>query len=397
MLKNRQKNIHQITLGNAIPRKFYSEHDLHMRIGIDARFAGHGGQGLGRYTAELIYALAEIDSDNTYAILTRQRDFWRTLPKNFSLVETSIPWYGMQEHIGIPRLIKEQDIHLMHFVHFNVPYRCPVPYIVTIHDLILRRFSSAHATTRSWPVFAVKYAAYRIGLRNALKNASRIVTVSNASALDIEHFYPFAKKKISVIYEAPTASTIVKEDPALPVSEPFFLHVGNAYPHKNLRYCIDEFVRFNEQNRTYHLALVGKRDVFYERLIRHAEQYRNAQILFLGEVGDETLSSLYRHATAYVSPSLCEGFDLPSTEAALRGIPVVASDIPVHREILGSAALFFPAEKKGALSESLQLIIASQPLRSELTEAGQQHVRQYSWKLAAQQTLELYKSMLNSV
>src|SRR3989344_3287292 len=108
-----------------------------LRIGIDARFVGPEGTGLGKYTEKLIENLAEIDAINQYVVFLRQNN-WSYLnfnKKNFTKVLADVPWYSPEEQLKMSGIYKSQNLDLLHIPHFNVPILYSQPFIVTIHDI----------------------------------------------------------------------------------------------------------------------------------------------------------------------------------------------------------------------------------------------------------------------
>src|SRR4030042_6259440 len=110
-----------------------------MRIGVDARFFGSIGKGLGRYTQKLIENLENIDHENQYYIFLRKENFHEYNPHkaNFLRVVADIPWYGFREQLYFPGILKKFELDLDHFPPFNVPVLFRGKFLVTIHDLIL--------------------------------------------------------------------------------------------------------------------------------------------------------------------------------------------------------------------------------------------------------------------
>ncbi|MCX6800509.1 MAG: hypothetical protein NT091_05185, partial [Candidatus Falkowbacteria bacterium] len=118
-------------------------------FGIDARFYGPVGKGLGRYTKEIVDRILAFDQVNNYVIflsLDNYADF-KILRSNVKKVLIKSRWYTLREQFELPLKIYQEKIDLMHFPHFNVPIFCPTKYIVTIHDLILTRYATVRATT----------------------------------------------------------------------------------------------------------------------------------------------------------------------------------------------------------------------------------------------------------
>src|SRR5262245_45001395 len=138
-----------------------------MRIGIDARFYGPIGKGLGRYTERLIQNLERVADEHEFVIFLRKENFGLFKPSSprFRKVLADFGWYSAAEQVLFPPLIAKEKIELMHYPHFNVPIFSPTPFVVTIHDLILFRFPTRRATTLNPIFYALKYAAYRLVIR----------------------------------------------------------------------------------------------------------------------------------------------------------------------------------------------------------------------------------------
>lgn len=370
-----------------------------MRIGIDARFFGPIGKGLGRYTEKLIQHLEGIDHEHEYRIFLRRENFDTYQPKNarFTKILAPFTWYTLQEQLAFPRVLARERLDLMHFPHFNVPVRYRGPFVVTIHDLILTRFPTQRATTLGPLTYAVKRLAYRFVIRSALKRARRILTVTQYSKRQIlAHFPAIPDGKITVSYEGVDGLAQGKAH-ALPpgVSEPYLLYVGNAYPHKNLETLLEAFQQFLDDGGRAMLVFVGKSDYFYERLAAYASELGIAdRIHFAGYVDDAALAALYRHAAVYVIPSLEEGFGLPPLEAMAHGVPVAASRVSCLPEVLGEGALYFDPKDRKDMAAALKRIFSDTVLRERLIRTAKTVVLpRYSWKSMAQEVKSLYESV----
>lgn len=365
-----------------------------MTIGIDARLYGPS-RGIGRYLQKLISYLEQIDKTNQYVIfLTKENwDEYQPQNNNFKKVKANYRWYGWQEQIFLPLKIKLHKIDLMHFPHFNVPLFPLAKFVVTIHDLILFKHPTPRATTLSPLLFKLKYWAYKITIKRAIKKSEQVITVSEYSKKEILKNFRAPSEKISVIYEAteppldPIPNVNLKE---YKITQPYLLYVGNAYPHKNLERLIEVFKTLNlEYNNRYQLVLAGKEDDFYKRL-KNETKIINNDVVFLGFAGEETLANLYQQASLYVFPSLTEWFGLPALEAMSYELPVVASSSSCLQEILGDAAIYFDPESM----EDMRLVIKEglddQKIRERLKHEGLKQVRKYSWGKCAEETLKIY-------
>lgn len=364
-----------------------------MKIGIDARFLDSPGRGLGRYVSQLIHELGSLDTTNEYIVFINRTAQAPTMPPNFRFIRTSIRWYGFAEQLIWPLMLLKYNLDVMHFTHFNVPFAYRKKYIVTIHDLILLTYPVTHASTHSRWYFALKYAVYKAILKYAINGATRIITISEFSKSDIVKYFPDAKEKVIVTYEGTSFSqlSIPTTSEGL-VPKPYILYVGTAYPHKNLEWTIDAFLRWHGNRRGKEIfVLVGAHDSFYMRLI---DRFKSDQdtVNFIGSVTDEQLLSLYRNATAYIAPSLYEGFGLPAFESLECGVPVLASDRTAQPEILGNAAFYFDPTDTNDFIAKLTRIVDDTHLRSELIEQAKKRTIMFDWTALAKQTKKLYES-----
>jgi len=367
-----------------------------MRIGIDARFLGPKGKGLGRYTQKLIENLEKIDEQNEYVIFLRRENWDEYEPKSpkFQKALADWRWYSLAEQIKMPANIFRQKIDLMHFPHFNVPILYFRPFVVTIHDLILRHFPTRRASTLGPLKYWAKNLAYKIVIWLAIKRAKMIIVPSHYVESDILKNFKISEEKIIVTYEgAPPVvrPAILKAGNILHkygIKKPYLIYVGNAYPHKNLERLIEAFeILGKKSKRDLQLVLVGEEDYFYRRL---KQSVKSEKIIFTGFVQDNELDLLYRDAELYIFPSLCEGFGLPPLEAMVHGVPVVSSDATCLPEILGKAVIYFDAARSQNMADKINRVLIDKDLAARLILAGYLQIKKYSWQKMAEETREIY-------
>ncbi|MFA5854260.1 MAG: glycosyltransferase family 1 protein [Patescibacteria group bacterium] len=384
-----------------------------MRIGIDARFFGPVGKGLGRYTERLIENLEALESQHAphargegrmpldFVVFLRKENFDLYQPSSarFRKVLADFPWYSWAEQLFFPPLLRKEGVDLMHFPHFNVPILTPCPFLVTIHDLILFRYPTKRATTLNSVVYRLKYAAYHLTIRLAARRARRVIAVSEYTKQDIMKSLGVPEDKITVTYEASdavrTSGTGNIDLAAKKISKPYFLYVGNAYPHKNLERLLEVFKKLLKEGIEAQLVLVGKMDYFYNRLKKEAEQLgllKENDTLFYGYATEDELAELYRSARVYVFPSLLEGFGLPPLEAMRYGTPVAAADSSCLPEVLGDAATYFSPEDPLSMADAMKRAYSDEALRAALRERGIDQANRYTWKECAERTYQAYIS-----
>ncbi len=368
-----------------------------MKIGIDARFFGSVGKGLGRYTQKLIENLEKIDSENQYFIFLRRENYdeYQPVNKNFHKVLADYRWYTFSEQLNMPRILRKYKLDLVHFPHFNVPILYRRPFVITIHDLILIHFPTVRGTTLNPLVYKLKFLAYKLTIGSAVKRAKKIIAVSKFTKNDILENYKIPANKIAVTYEScdlpennfqKTEEIIRKYN----IKKPYLLYVGNAYPHKNLEKLILAFDKVRKINQNLNLVLVGKKDFFYNRLQEKVKNENIKNIIFTGFVSDDDLYSIYKNSSLYVFPSLYEGFGLPPLEAMACNTPVVTSDHRCMKEILQDSAYYFKATDVEDISATILQVLNDKSLCAKLVKKGRQQVLKYSWSEMAKQTQKIY-------
>jgi len=385
------------------------------RIGIDARFYGPIGKGLGRYTQEVVDNILKLDEVNDYVIFLNRHNFneLQVENKRVKKVLADVRWYTLAGQLVMPWLLNIATLDLVHFPHFNVPVFYFKKFVVTIHDLILFRYPTVRASTLPPLLYWLKNFFYRLVIWLAVHRSAAIITVSKFTKNDlVEHFH-VKREKIKVIYEgvanlSKNRDTLFDKTKAdkkdlfrYNINKPFFLYVGNAYPHKNLDRLFKVFRRLAEKNPgQYQLVLVGKSDFFYERLKGQAqalglyEPEKNSQIIFTGFVTDQELELLFQEALAYVFPSLYEGFGLPPLEAMAKGCPVASSRAASLPEILGSAALYFDPTNEDEMLKAMESLATDKNLRTDLQGKGYTQIKKYSWWECARATKDLYDRII---
>jgi glycosyltransferase involved in cell wall biosynthesis len=371
-----------------------------MKIVIDMRIYGPEPGGPGRYNQKLLENLIKIDKHNQYILLLKNKPAnLPHLPMNFSIKICNCHWYSWKEQFILPFVLKKLKPDLVHFTHFNVPLFYNKAFVVTIHDLIMTKFPSRKTSTLNKLFFVVKRLAYNITIKHAVRKSQNIIAISKFTAQDIIKYFKLDNKqteKIKVIYNG-VDFDIKQNNAKANLPSKYLLYVGNAYPHKNLYFLIKVFKEFIKRHPEYYLVLVGNKNYFYKKVEDYAHRIigpKQEKIIFANFVPDNKLASYYHQATAYVFPSLYEGFGLPPLEAMHFDTPVLSSNQSCLPEILGEAALYFDPENKQDLLNKLEQIISDPELRNKLINTGQEQIKLYSWHKTAQEILEVYKNLV---
>ncbi|MEK7502226.1 MAG: glycosyltransferase family 1 protein [Patescibacteria group bacterium] len=374
-----------------------------MKIGIDARLINQ--TGVGRYIRNLIDNLEKIDKINDYVLFVCSDDFdyvkSSIVDSKWSIVKADIRWHSIEEQIGFARILKKENLDLVHFPYFSVPIFYNRPFVVTIHDLIQLHFSTGRASTLPWPFYAIKYLGYKYVVLKTSQRARKIIAVSKSTRDEIIDHLKVPFDKVEVIYEGVDKQFTINNsqltnstnnESRITNHEKFFLFVGNVYPHKNAEALIEAFEKIKESD--VGLVFVGKEDYFYERLKQKVKSNKNIQ--FLDYVSDEELAWLYQNAVATVCPAFMEGFGLPALEAMANKCLVIASDIPALHEVCEDSAIYFDPKNPDELSEKMLEVLKNKNKFGDLIENGFKRSQEFSWRKMSEQTLGIYESIIES-
>lgn len=244
----------------------------------------------------------------------------------------------------------------------------------------------------------IKRAGYHAVLSNAVYRSKKIIVPSNSVKNDLLQTYRGLKnEKIEVIYEGGFDGELKVQNAEPKIEGKYILRVGNFYPHKNVENLLLAFKNFlfdTYDNHDVKLVLVGRRDYFYSKIANQVHLLNIAEnVIFIESPKDEELLSLYRNAIATIVPSFMEGFSLTAVEAMSLSSVVVVSDIPVHREICGDAAIYCNPKDVNDIKQKIDfacsLIDSS---RKELSVQAAKQAKKFSWEKMAENTLKIYNS-----
>lgn len=382
-----------------------------MRILVDATplQTGHRERGVGTYTRELLRALLALDRDNEYLLLAHPDSAQPAgplpdlapLPANASLVLLPRPALGRlsgfaSHQAALPAVLARQRVDLFHSPGFvaafsvpGVPWRCPLPWVVTLHDFIplhVPELFNGKAINRWWYSRQMRWA----------RRASRLICVSQATCADALRFMHVEPERCAVVYEGVDRTVFFPETSAQPASgPPYVLFVGGDYANKNRPAALAAFARLIESSTLpHHLVLVGRDLTPDAELARRYPGLDLRRVRRIEQVGQAELARLYRQADLFLFPSTCEGFGLPVLEAMASGAPVITSTRSSLPEVAGQAALLVDPHDIDALAAAIAQALADRALHGRLRAAGLARAAEFSWHAAAEQTLAIYRQAI---
>jgi glycosyltransferase involved in cell wall biosynthesis len=379
-----------------------------MRIGIDARFLTHPQKGgFKTYTENLISALAEIDTENSYLLyLDRIPDEATKLPMQsnfrYRVIDGQNPVLGMfwREQISLPYFASIDKLDLLHSPCLTAPLRLRCASIVTIHDMIW--FSSHYSSKESNSIkrMLMNWYYHCISKHSADK-ASLLITVSTASKERITLELGIPAEKVLITYEGinPIFRQISDITRLWDVRKKYnlisdyILAIGSADPRKNITTLIQAYSQLPEDLKSdYQLVIILTHPLMADVLMKQTvDLYLANRIHFIKQVDDEELVLLYNAASLFVFPSLEEGFGLPPLEAMACGTPVIAGKNSSMPEILQDAAILTEAKDPDKIAYGIQKILTDSELKTKLIRKGYSRYVSFSWKKCAIDTISAYK------
>lgn len=362
-----------------------------MKIAIDARIIN---SSTGRYIERLINYLEEIDTKHQYFILVKEKDknFYKPRKPNFKILIADFADYSFAEQLEFAKLLNTLKLDLVHFCMPQQPLLYRGRRVTTVHDLNLLRIKSND--DMNFVELKVKKMIFKQLLKRVVKISDHIITPSEYTKKDLINFSGHAKGKTTVTLEgADKADAEPKPIEALD-GEKFILYVGRAEAYKNNRGIIKAHQILLKKFPDLKLVIAGKIDDLRTADIKWIEQNKYKNIEFLGFVSNEELAWLYKNCQAYVFASFMEGFGLPGLEAMSYEAPVVSSNVTSLPEVYQDAALYFDPNKIEQIADKIEQILTNDQLKKDLITKGKIVHSKYSWKKMADQTLDIYNSVL---
>ena len=349
-------------------------------IYINGRFLCNYTDGISRFSFEICKQLKKLNLD-----------FKIVIPKwlNYDNVEGfEIVKFGnlkshFWEQIDLLQFIKSMGNPLL----LNLSGLGPLFYknqIITIHDLSF--YANKKWFTKGYTIF------YSLATPIVVKNAHKVITVSDFSKSEIIKYLKIDEGKVEVIYNA-VADDVERTFDNTKISPivktildyKYILAVCSIDPRKNLQRLIDSFLELNLEN--YKLVLVGKTSSHFNIKLKSDSE----NILFTGFVSDSDLSILYKKCEFFIYPSLYEGFGIPPLEAMKNGCAVIVSGIPSLIEVCSEAALYIDPYLVESIKNGILQIISDSNLKQQLKIKGNIRSQFFKWEASGFKVYNLIK------
>ena len=381
-----------------------------MRIGIDYTAAVRQGAGIGRYTRELVRALAKLDQANDYVLFAAaggQRLVDTGWPPSFQMHSVplsdrtlAILWHRL--HLPLWVELATGPVDIFHSPDFVLPPVRRARTMLTVHDLSFIRYPQcADANLRAYLNKVVPRSVHRadLVLADSQNTKDDLAELLGVASDKIEVVYPGVEERFRPIEDKATLEEVRKRYNLPPR---FILGLGTLQPRKNFARLIEAFADLRSfdiaQDRfaicNLRLVIVGGKGWLYEDIFAAVERLGlGEKVVFPGFIADEDLPALYNLADLFVFPSLYEGFGLPPLEAMACGTPVITSDTSSLPEVVGEAGLMVEATDVAALAEAMKRVLGDNALREGMITKGLEQAGKFTWEKAAAKLLSLYETL----
>jgi glycosyltransferase involved in cell wall biosynthesis len=228
--------------------------------------------------------------------------------------------------------------------------------------------------------------------KNVLARADRLIAISENSRQDAARLLGLDAERIEVIY--PGVPEVYFGAQARPRERPYVLYVGAIEPRKNIDTLLDAWEGFRLRG-DFDLIIAGASGWAGEKTLARLAGARLGGKLkgvrYLGYVPEDELPGLTAGASAFVYPSLYEGFGFPVAQAMAAGVPVITSNTSCLPEVAGGGALLVDPRSAAEIQSAMEKLLMSPELRQELGAAGMAKAqKEYRWRVCARKSLEFF-------
>ena len=371
-----------------------------MKIAIEAqRIFRPNKHGMDFVALETIRELQKIDHENEYFIFVSPGpDHCLNDSDNMHIVELRCPSYPLWEQVALPRAVARVRPDLLHCTSNTAPVKCPVPLVLTLHDIIFleKRQSSSRSLYQE-----MGWHYRRLVVPRILSECRKIITVSNFECNRIREALNLPKDRLTAVYngysphfrQMPPAPEIVHK--YVP-SDDYLFFLGNTDPKKNTPRVLKAYGLYLRQSKHKRPLLIA--DLKEEAIdgILSAEGIKEVKpyLSFPGYIPNADLAALYNGAFAFLYPSLRESFGIPMLESMACGTPVIAGNTSAMPEIAGEGALLADPLDENDIARKILLLEEDDTFYQQQVDYGLERFKLFSWRKSAEALLKIYKEII---
>lgn len=374
-----------------------------MRIGIEVqRIFRPKKHGMEVVALELIKQLQQLDTKNEYILFAKDDADRQCVDEesNFKIQTISSYTYADWEQFRLPQAVRKAGIDFLHCTCNTAPVKCPVPLLLTLHDIIYLEKVDFKGT--AYQNFGNLYR--RFVVPKVVEESKVVITVSDFERQTILEKLKLPDEKVKVVYNAVNKrfnDNFLKEEIIAfknkhNLPENFLLFLGNTAPKKNTHNVIKSYADYCRQSKDIvPLVILDYDKVLVEEMLSKigASSFFK-YIIFPGYVSPLEMPLMYSASTLFLYPSLRESFGLPILEAMGCGAPVITSNTSSMPEVAADAALLIDPLKPQEITESIISILSNNELRNSYKQKGKIRADQFTWEASAKELLSIYENMI---
>jgi glycosyltransferase involved in cell wall biosynthesis len=356
----------------------------HPVIALDARLVGGTWTGDSTYWSGLVHGLSMLKPDLRILLISSD-------PKPVEVPHEGVEWVHVPARnqrwwslVAFPLAARRLGAQVVH-TQYNASPLLKRGLVTTIHDV-------SFLISPEW--FKPKDRALLTRfVPSAARRASRIITVSETSRVDIECHIPSSGGKVRVTPLAAhpqisrrNANQVERALHGVGLAKPYLLAVGTRWPRKNMNLAVAAVDQLPKA-LPHRLALTGKAG--------WGDEQASERVQRLGFVDVETLACLYSGAELFLAPSFYEGFGITLLEAFACGCPVLCSAGGAHPEVAGVAAVVEQSWKPEDWAARIEALVGDSSKLERMRQAGLSRAGEFSWLETARRTVEVYREVMD--
>lgn len=368
-----------------------------MRIAIEAqRIFRPNKHGMDFVALETIRELQKMDHENEYFIFVSPgEDRCLESSDNVHIIELKCPTYPLWEQVALPRAVKRIMPDLLHCTSNTAPLHCPVPLVLTLHDIIY--LEKRQSSSLSW-YQEMGWHYRRLVVPRILPKCKKIITVSQFERRRILDALHLLEEQLVAVYNGfnshfhvqPKAPEITRK---YIDADDYLFFLGNTDPKKNTPRVLKAYSDYlKKSTKKLPLLIADLKEDAIDRILEEGKLTEiKSHLRFPGYIANADLAALYGGAFAFLYPSLRESFGIPMLEAMACGTPIIAGNTSAMPEIAGEGALLADPFDAGDITEKILLLENDEKFYQQQVEYGIKRSELFSWRHSAESLLKIYK------
>lgn len=370
-----------------------------MKIAIEAqRIFRTNKHGMDFVALESIREIQKLDKENEYFIyVCPGEDRCLQSSENMHIIELNYPTYPLWEQVALPRAVKRVMPDLLHCTSNTAPLRCPVPLVLTLHDIIF--LEKRQSSSPSW-YQEMGWHYRRLVVPRILPKCEKIITVSQFERQRILDTLQLPEGKLVAVYNG--YNKHFRPQPKAPEvtrkyidADDYLFFLGNTDPKKNTPRVLKAYADYLKQSTRKLPLLIAdlKEDIIDKILAEEKITEIKSSLRFPGYIANADLAALYNGAFAFLYPSLRESFGIPMLEAMACGTPIIAGNTSAMPEVAGEGALLADPFSTAGITKKILQLEEDKLFYQQQVAYGLERSRLFSWRNTAESLLEIYKGI----